>query len=203
VIRRRTARAFARLDVGTFIGYTPVSDLLSCAEPGGPMHSAWLFPALPVVVGAIACSTPAPAPHSPTTVQRERETDAELRDMCPLVVSTSNVEALDIEGGAALAFTTKTDVAELRRRVRRMADLENQNRQWIAARLGNATLPPAHRMLDEVERGARIVFRPADPSRLDELRAGVAAQAGRLISGSCPVPMPRQPGEPPAQIVRR
>jgi len=167
------------------------------------MQSAWMFRALPLVLGAIACSTSAPTPHSPTTAQREHEADATLRDMCPLEVSASNVEAVDIEGGAALAFTTKTDVADLRRRVRRMADLENQTREWVAARLGNATLPPAHRMLDEVEGGARIVFRPADPSRIDELRAGVAAQAGRLISGGCPVPMPRRPGEQPAQVVRR
>lgn len=169
------------------------------------MQPAWMFRALPLVLGAIACSNPAPThTQSPVAAQRARMTDADLRDMCPLEVSASNVEAVDIEGGAALAFTTRTDVAELRRRVRRMADLENQNREWVAARLGNATLPPARRLLDETDpTGSAIVFRPADPSKLDELRAGVAAQAGRLVSGSCPVPMPRQPGEEPAQIVRR
>lgn len=169
------------------------------------MQPAWMFRALPLVIGAVACSNPAPSrtPQEPSSARRDLRNEAELHDMCPLEVSAAKVEAQDTDAGAALAFTTTTDVAELRRRVRRMADMQNQNRDWLAARLGNATLPPARRLLDDIEGGARIEFRPADPSKLEELRAGIAAQAGRLLSGSCPVPMPRQPGQEQAQIVRR
>lgn len=47
-----------------------------------------------------------------------------MGDMCPMQISGTTVTSADVEGGVALAFTTSTgDVAELRQRVRRMAEM--------------------------------------------------------------------------------
>ena len=49
--------------------------------------------------------------------------------MCPMQVSGTTVAATDIEGGIGLAFTTKGgNVAELRQRVGRMAEMHNNPR---------------------------------------------------------------------------
>lgn len=45
--------------------------------------------------------------------------------MCPMQVKDTKVEASDTDQGAALTFTTKGDVAELRRRVTAMAEMHN------------------------------------------------------------------------------
>ena len=48
--------------------------------------------------------------------------------MCPMHVAGATVSAKDTDSGAALVFMTKTgDVAELRRRVRQMAEWHNQH----------------------------------------------------------------------------
>ncbi len=48
--------------------------------------------------------------------------------MCPTQVPGATVSSTDVEGGVALDFKTGTgDVAELRQRVRRMADMYNQH----------------------------------------------------------------------------
>lgn len=49
----------------------------------------------------------------------------DMAAMCPMQVKDTKVEASDTDQGAALTFTTKGDVTELRRRVTAMADMHN------------------------------------------------------------------------------
>ena len=50
-----------------------------------------------------------------------------MAGMCPMQVPGTTVAATEVEGGIGLSFTTTTgDVAELRQRVRRMAEMHNQ-----------------------------------------------------------------------------
>jgi hypothetical protein len=50
-----------------------------------------------------------------------------MAGMCPMKVPGTTVAAADVEGGIGLSFTTTTgDVADLRARVRRMAEMHNQ-----------------------------------------------------------------------------
>jgi hypothetical protein len=50
-----------------------------------------------------------------------------MAGMCPMQVPGTTVGATEIDGGSVLSFTTTTgDVAELRQRVRRMAEMHNQ-----------------------------------------------------------------------------
>ena len=44
---------------------------------------------------------------------------------CPMKVPGTSMHAVDVEGGAALEFSTTGDVAEVRRRVAHMADMHN------------------------------------------------------------------------------
>jgi hypothetical protein len=50
----------------------------------------------------------------------------DMAGMCPMAVEGTTARAEDVEGGAAIVFTTTGDVAELRRRVAHMADMHNQ-----------------------------------------------------------------------------
>jgi hypothetical protein len=52
---------------------------------------------------------------------------AHMAEMCPVQVQGTTARAEDVEGGAALVFTTTTDVAELRRRVAHMAEMHAQH----------------------------------------------------------------------------
>ncbi len=50
-----------------------------------------------------------------------------MAGMCPMKVEGTTAVASEVEGGMGLSFTTTTgNVAELRQRVRRMAEMHNQ-----------------------------------------------------------------------------
>ena len=50
-----------------------------------------------------------------------------MAGMCPMQVRGTTVAATEVDGGIGLSFTTTTgDVAELRQRVRRIAEMHNQ-----------------------------------------------------------------------------
>jgi hypothetical protein len=162
----------------------------------------------------LACSPPparrvvqAPVAATPPIAQ---EMHLALKDLCPMEVPSATVRAVDIEIGAALVFATGGpyggDVADLRRRVRHMADIHDLHRDWIAARMPErALLPPSRRHVDDEPSGARIVFEPGDPARMGELRESVRSEARRLQAGMCPIAMPQAPvyGTPDTRVVRR
>lgn len=165
-----------------------------------------------IILCAAACSTPAPSrtPVAPTAAEPPVAitTQRALQDRCPMEVPDATVRAEDIETGAALVFTTSGiyggDIADLRRRVREMADLHNHYRDWMLARMPDrAMLPPARRHIDDVPRGARIVFEPGDESGMLELRARVHVEAKRIAAGICPIAMPRDPVPSDTRIVTR
>src|SRR5262245_45708747 len=55
------------------------------------------------------------------------EMDSEKLQHCPMMVSGAEVAAIDVQGGVALTFTTKSgDMGELRKRVEMLAKMHNQ-----------------------------------------------------------------------------
>src|SRR6185503_15819830 len=98
------------------------------------------------VLGAAACAS-APAQRPAKAPQPAIAHSSPRADACPLDLDGASVEVKDVEQGVALEFTSFDDVAELRRRVRLLADIRNADRN--------------HRFLDDIEGGARIIF-PAD-----------------------------------------
>ncbi len=139
--------------------------------------------------------------------------NASMAGMCPMRIPGTEVAAADVDGGVSLSFTTSTDdVAELRQRVRRMADMHNERgghmmmgghgesprgaehqhgAQSGATHEGDGRggmmMPPATASVEDVEGGARVVLRPQDPAQLAALQEHVRTKAQQMAGGECPM----------------
>jgi hypothetical protein len=138
-----------------------------------------------------------PPPRAPASA-------ADRDRACPLTLpgTTSTVE--DTVDGVAVQFATPKagDQAELRRRVERLADMQNQG---AAPTEDHAAAPPQgpgetpnpagaqNRPLEttasvepgEDGGGVRLILRPRDPARLDATRDLLRKQADDLVSRVC------------------
>jgi hypothetical protein len=103
--------------------------------------------------------------------------------MCPMDVSGTSVTTADVEGGVALSFTTSSgDVADLRQRVRRMAEMHSHMHGE-----GGMVMPPATATIEDIPGGARLILRPEDPAQLAALREHARMQASAMTRGECPM----------------
>ncbi len=141
--------------------------------------------------------------HEGTTTQSAMQPGtggSEMSAMCPLAVPGTTVREQDVEGGGALVFTTtQGDVMELRRRVAQMADMHNRHvarhHQMEQQGTGGAgpgpmmEVPNARARVEDIEGGARIVYTPADPARVPEVREQLVRHASEMASGNCPMMM--------------
>ncbi len=155
-------------------------------------------------VGVLAMSGCASSQTSPTVAEPAAPAQApsqhgmghDMADSCPMAVEGTSARAEDVEGGAAMAFTTAGDVAELRRRVAHMADMHEQHHgEGHGAKMGGGTdkdamgggmvMPPATARTEEIEGGVRLVFTPKDPADLPKLREHAHQHAEKMASGQC------------------
>lgn len=111
--------------------------------------------------------------------------------VCPMPVAGTTVEASDVDGGAALTFTTTTDVGELRQRVRRMAELHNthpareQRPAPSSEGAAQGPIPASIANSVDVENGAQLTLVPKSPSELATLREHARQHAGKITRGDC------------------
>jgi hypothetical protein len=160
-----------------------------------------------LIIAALAwsgCSSaptrPQPAAAEPEAAQTEtRPAPAksggmmghDMTKMCPMAVAGTTSRAEDVEGGAAMVFTTTGDVAELRRRVTRMAAMHNQPPQEGGKpggmMGGEMKMPQATALTEDVEGGARLVLTAKAPEKVAELREHVRNHAAKMASGHCPM----------------
>jgi hypothetical protein len=154
---------------------------------------------LALAVASGCAGSPAPRQVAPAAAAPE-PAGILVADLCPLQVPGARLAAQDVEAGVALAFTTQGDVADLRRRVRNMADLHGKYRDQLAAIHIEPTLPPADHFVEDVPNGARIVFRPGatDDRALARFRTELETEAHALTAGRCPIAMPIATTSPPA-----
>lgn len=125
-------------------------------------------------------------------------------ESCPMTVPGTSVEASDVEGGASLAFHTTGDVAQLRQRVHSMADLHNQRMQggmmgpgmkgqgmgggrMGGGMMGGGMMPASTASVEDIDAGAKLVFKPKDPAQLSQLREHLSARSEHMKSGTCPM----------------
>lgn len=133
---------------------------------------------LVLTIGALVmgCSR-APAPraghHAAVAAQQPRVDRESLAAVCPFHVAGTQAAPEAVEYGAAYVFTTSTDVAELRRRVRVIARLHGERDGLIAA-------------TDDLPTGVRLNVRPADSTKIEQLQQAARRIAPRLAHGSCP-----------------
>lgn len=117
--------------------------------------------------------------------------------VCPMPVPGTTVAAADIEGGAALTFITTGDVNELRLRIRRMAELNNEHppRHRDGDLRPNPGGEPAdmHEQMpdttataEDLENGAQLTLVPKNPADLTLLRDHLRQHADKINRGDCP-----------------
>lgn len=140
--------------------------------------------------------------------------------MCPMQLQDTTVTSVDVAGGVALDFKTSTgDVAELRQRVRRMAEMRQHHGSMMGGHNsggagaehehgsgaqvgpggrhgGGMMMPTATASVEDIDAGARLVLSPQDPAQLQALREHARMLAGRMASGDCPM-MPGSGGAMP------
>lgn len=139
-------------------------------------------------------STAAPANHSGMNMKM-------MAEKCPMKVPGTTVAAVDAEGGATLAFITSTgDVAELRQRVRGMAEMHNHHHSTGGMMKGgmmkgDMMIPAATASVEDIEGGAWLVLRPKDQAQLEALREHARERAGRMTAGECPMMSPSAKGQ--------
>lgn len=125
------------------------------------------------ILGVAACASPRSTPAQ-RPVKAPQPEVAVRADTCPLHLDGASVVFKQLEQGVALEFTSYDDVSELRRRVRKLGDIQHASEH--------------HRYLEDVEGGARIVF-PA------EMKTQVYAIAQQMDGGACPTALPTKPDE--------
>lgn len=90
-----------------------------------------------LIIGAVAisgCASPNTAAREPAPSASAEESGGMhggrmahgMNGMCPMQVEGTTVNSENVEGGAALTFTTSGDIPELRRRVALMASMHTQ-----------------------------------------------------------------------------
>ena len=149
-------------------------------------------------VGALSLATGAAAQSTtvaPATGQAET-----MMAACPMNVPGTKVSAVDSANAGTLVFTTTGDVAALRTRVHRMAEMHNQHHvdggthggMMGGGMMGNGKgmegkvkMPPANATVTDVDSGARIALTPVAAADLPQLQAGVRAHATRMLQDGC------------------
>ena len=128
--------------------------------------------------------------------------DGKMAAMCPMAIPGTQVSAADTSTGEALTFSTTSpdQVAELRTRVRAMADMHNQHHasggmhegmhqpggMMSGGGMANMPMPPpSTATVEDTDAGARLVLTPQDPAQMAQLQSAVRAHAGMMQQGGC------------------
>lgn len=143
-----------------------------------------------MLAGAVlaGCAT-APKPQETAPADSRMAMMEMMEMMCPVKVAGTSVRAEDTPTGAALVFTTTGDVAELRSRVKMMAQKharmhgEGKGEGHMQAPLS----PPPDVEAVEVEAGAQLLLTPRETAQLPALRAMAQARAQAMAGGDCPM----------------
>lgn len=170
--------------------------LAGCASKGGARNE----PQASTAATADTSGTPAGTAAAP---QHRHGTMGMSDTMCPMAVQGTTAREEEVDGGAALIFTTSSgDVQDLRKRVRSMAEMHNAHFQQG----GNGTysgtsrgmgmgphagmrMPPSTASAEDVDGGARLVLKATDPSQVDVLRQHAKMHAEHIAAGECPMMM--------------
>jgi hypothetical protein len=152
-----------------------------------------------VLLAACAHAPSAESTSTSTLGAREIASAGSRTAMCPMSVPGTHVSADDAVNGETLTFTTTGQVAELRSRVREMAEMHNRHHADSGARDGmladgvtgaghavtGATMPPSWATVMDVEGGASLVLAPSAPADLEKLRSAARMRAQRMEQDGC------------------
>jgi hypothetical protein len=154
-------------------------------------------------VGTLSLATGAAAQS--TTVAPATEQAETMMAACPMNVPGTKVSAVDSANAETLVFTTTDDVAALRTRVHRMAEMHNQHHVdggthggmmgggMMGGGMmgsgkgmeGKVKMPPSNATVTDVDSGASIALTPLASADLPQLQAAVRAHATRMQQNGC------------------
>jgi len=139
------------------------------------------------------------AAQTPTVAPATEHSDS-MMAACPMNVPGTKVTAIDTATGEKLAFTTTGDVAALRSKVRRMAEMHNQHHAaggthdgMMAGGMmgsgkgmeGKVKVPPSSATVTDIENGASIALTPIAPADLQQLQTAVRTHANHMEKDGC------------------
>ena len=139
------------------------------------------------------------AAQTPTVAPATEHSDS-MMAACPMNVPGAKVTAIDTATGEKLAFTTTGDVAALRSKVRRMAEMHNQHHAaggthdgMMAGGMmgsgkgmeGKVKVPPSSAAVTDIENGASIALTPLAPADLQQLQTAVRTHANHMEKDGC------------------
>ena len=137
------------------------------------------------------CPCPTPCHHQ----GEDKDHDAQRhREMSPMAIDDTHVEALDTDEGVKLSFTTSPENTEaLRQRVHAMAERHKMHPKHGHMDHGSHMDAPNHGPMMtpptavDSDAGAELVFVSQDASKRDALRARVHKMAEKMQNGlACP-----------------
>jgi hypothetical protein len=103
---------------------------------------------------------------------------------CPMNLQGATATVTDTPTGVTVTITTTPEnVAELRRRVERMATMHSANPPSEAMMKGQ--MMPGTVKYEAIENGARLTLTPRDTTRLAEFRSQVRAHLEKMQKGEC------------------
>ncbi len=118
--------------------------------------------------------------------RQEDKPDMLMRKDCLMDIRGVDVAASDIPNGTAITFTTITaNVAELQRRVERMAHMYNLPLDRSSVPMPDRLIPGTAEY-ERVHKGARLILVPKDQAQLDNFRAQVPERAEMMRNSVCP-----------------
>ena len=148
-----------------------------------------------------------------------------MMEVCPERVPGTQARNVDVPNGVAVEFTTDQpkQVAELRRRVERLASMHEDHRMGggMHGRMMNGSderKPTAGRMyrmgpmtgattrVEEIPSGARLVVTASSEGDVERLREHVRSHVERMEKRECPMQMmmtDESPKTPPAETEER
>ena len=163
--------------------------------------------------GASGENTPDTDTNPPPVAPAADSTARARAESCPLAVAGTTSSTEDTVDGVVVAFSTTRpgDIAELRRRVDKLAAAHNSMKGGAAEDLSAAppqapgpTAPPettgageakaesaaggkldSEASAETSEQGVRLVLRPRDPAQLDSMRDHLRKEADDLVQGVC------------------
>ena len=108
---------------------------------------------------------------------------------CPVLVPGTSVTVEDMPtAGAALVFVTTGDVAQVRQRATRLADMHNKH-DGPASAMGMMITTSSTANEADVDNGARVELVANKPDDVGSLQSELRMHAKHLASGSCEMAM--------------
>lgn len=173
-----------------------------------------------LVAAITACGSRQRSTEPATSAQARAQTNQQPGGgaMCPMMNAGTQVATSDTSDRVAIVFTTTGDVADLRARVRHMADMHNQmagakdmqgggmqgggmqgsGMQGSGKGMMGMQMVPSRASVEDVPGGARLVLVPTDPSQLGALRQQARMHAEMMQQGQCPMMAPPSPAPEPS-----